>query len=158
MKPVLLTTRFDDKTWAENAQYRGQYCIKAQQCMYAAPKEITTAVELDAKCYVLELNNTKNQLEGIGFIVNRPNYGRNIYAVSDYNRCYYLGHYHVDRALIQRWLPELLALVDKALFCNRKHLKRGLGITLVSQAWLDMQGLPHLLEEIRALFRWLFEP
>lgn len=157
MNPVLLTTRFNDRTWAENAAYRDKYCVKARQCMYAAPKEISTAIELDTKCYVLELNNSSNRLEGIGFIVNRPNYGRTIYADGDYNRCYYFGHYYVNRALIKRWLPELLSTAEKALFHNKNHLKRGLGITAVSNAWLAAQNLSSFLDEIRTLFRWIFE-
>ena len=64
----LATTRFDDKTWNENMKYRNS--INNTGCLYNVPRRISANINPDIPIYCIEMNNTKNQIEGIGLIKN----------------------------------------------------------------------------------------
>ena len=64
----IVSTRFNDVTWQENLDYRTKHNI---ECIYGTPLELHQSICLDTNVFVLEMNNSKNKIEGIGLIRNK---------------------------------------------------------------------------------------
>ena len=132
----LVSTRFNDETWCENIQYRNKYNIK---CIYGSPLEFTKRICIDANVFVLEMNNSKNQLEGIGLIKNRPYLEKyyKIYQDGNYNRYIYKSNYHINREQLLKLNEDLVRMFDYILFKEKTHLKRGSGFTSIPEKLLN---------------------
>ena len=92
------TTRFSNNTWKENTEWREKH--KWKGCIYGLNKRMPHTVPKNALIYVLEMNNDKNEIEGIGLIRNYINYKyrANIYkSDTNYNRFIYNSNYHIDK-------------------------------------------------------------
>ena len=128
---ILASTRFNDDTWNENVDYRFKH--KMEGCIYGVPQEITKKIDHHGILLVVEMNNTKNRIEGIGLIQNKIQLDKyfRIYNTCDYNRYIYKSNYRVDREEIMRYNALLVNLLDYILFKERTHLKRGSGITVI---------------------------
>ena len=75
----LAVTRFNDQTWKENVMYRNSR--QNNGCIYNSPRRISPLIYPDTVIFVIEMNNQKNQIEGI-IKINRnsldcKNQGRN---------------------------------------------------------------------------------
>ena len=95
-KHYLMTTRFNDKSHGEMLTYCNK--IKGLKCIYGVPKEISGCVVKDAIMFVLEMNNERDHVEGIGMVKNTAfpsRYG--VYEDGNYNRFSYLGKARIDR-------------------------------------------------------------
>ena len=66
---MLSTTRFNNLTWKENCTYREKHKLKGP--IYCAPMKMSETIIIDSLIFVVEMNNEKNQIEGIGLIKNR---------------------------------------------------------------------------------------
>jgi len=132
----LVSTRFNDETWYENIQYRNKYNIK---CIYGSPLEFTKRICIDANVFVLEMNNSKNQLQGIGLIKNRPYLEKyyKIYQDGNYNRYIYKSKYHINREQLLKLNEDLVRIFDYILFKEKTHLKRGSGFTSIPEKLLN---------------------
>lgn len=79
------------------------------------------------------MNNSTNQLNGIGLIrnsliVDKP---YNIYDDDNYNRFIYKGDLWISRETILEQDSDILILIENILFKGKSHLKRqGGGILL----------------------------
>jgi len=127
----LMTSRFSTETYEQNMLIKKAYNI---QCIYGTPTEISKLIPKRNILFILEMNNTKNRIEGIGLIVNKviisdPRYC--IYKNGNYNRYTYKGRYRLSRDMIERYNSGLLEVFDYILFKEKTHLKRGSGFTKI---------------------------
>jgi hypothetical protein len=128
LKHTLATTRFNNLTWEENSKMRQNN--PNTKCIYAAPIQIAAKVRPDSNVFVLEMNNDKDQLMGIGLIKNHPAIGKyTVHSVQNYNRFVYIGKWRIDREDMNAEESEVLRLLEAICFRGVCHSKRGQGIT-----------------------------
>jgi len=128
-KHYLMTTRFNDKSHGEMLTYCNK--IKGLKCIYGVPKEISGCVVKDAIMFVLEMNNERDHIEGIGMVKNTAfpsRYG--VYEDGNYNRFSYLGKARIDRCDMTEEEDAILTALDIICFKGKCHLKRSHGITI----------------------------
>lgn len=133
----LATTRFTDATWQENCDFRKSSPCKSLGCIYATPFLMDARVEKRSRVYVIEMNNSQNQILGIGLVRNCPIAQKyRVYSNEDYNRYVFLGKYRLDRSQITD--ETLLKKLEAFCFHGKGHQKRLRGITRISsQKWLE---------------------
>jgi len=127
----ICVTRFNEATFKENRLW-----IKKNNsslgCIYGLPVKISDTLDPDSQLIVLEMNNTKNIIEGIGIIKN--NLAREnrkyykIYADNNYNRFIYKSNYRIDRKNFTSYESEIITFLEDYLFKSAYHCKRGQGI------------------------------
>jgi hypothetical protein len=95
-------------------------------------------VSLNTGVFVIEMNNSKNKIEGVGFIKNRPCGDRyyRIYSDGNYNRYVYKGNYYLNREILLEKNEKLVNILDYILFKEKTHLKRGSGFTSIPEKLL----------------------
>ncbi len=132
------TTRFTNKTFKENKQWRKKH--NWEGCIYGTGIPIAKTpywrrIDRDEKIFILEMNNETNKIEGIGYIMNhiRHDFDAQIYKDKSYNRYIYRSNHRLDRAQIKN--TKLLEFLEYILFNGKGHLKRGQGITLIETKW-----------------------
>jgi len=144
---TILTTRFNNDTWRENNDYRIKNNIP---CIYCVPQKIKDSIEANSIVFVFEMNNSINQIEGIGLIRNILTNDKQprIYQEGNFNRFCYLGKYHISREQIERKYSYLwLEKIEYILFKGREHLKRGGGMTSLTDKILKKKT-----DKIKKLF------
>jgi len=126
---TILTTRFTDETFEENMIYRQLHNDIA--CIYGSPQPMPPHVLYRSLNYVIEMNNTKNRVEGIGLIRNIPDdpHKTLVYNNCNFNRYVFTGNYRLEREEIPN---ELLSILDVILFTGKTHMKRGAGFTTLT--------------------------
>lgn len=123
IKNILTTTRFNNVTWAENESYRKRY--PELGCIYATPVRNSEQIADDAIIIVLEMNNDKNQIIGIGMIRNHVYIKKyRVYSNENYNRYAYLGKHRIDRAEMTEKEEEIMKVFDILCFTGPRHMKR----------------------------------
>jgi hypothetical protein len=148
----LLTTRFNETTWSENTAYRTK---KGVACIYSLRQAISEKIPLGEDVIVIEMNNSANRVEGFGLMRNMPeSTRRKIYEDRNYNRFCYRGKHYVDRETAIQENPVLVETLDTILFRGKSHMKRGIGMTSLTQKILNRHHLllPHIEQDIRGLF------
>jgi len=133
MKMVkLVSTRFTNDTLQENREYKAKHMVC---CIYGSPQEFSPKILYHDVVFVVEMNNDKNQIEGIGLIRNIPYRDKyyNIYKDGNYNRYIYKSNYFIERDTIVRYNPMLATALDYVLFKEKTHLKRGSGFTTIPE-------------------------
>ena len=65
---TIVTTRFNNDTLETNYSYRRKY---GYPCIYCCPSELSPKISYNTPLFVIEMNNQKNQIEGIGLIKNK---------------------------------------------------------------------------------------
>lgn len=132
----IVTTRFSNNTWKENMDY----LVKNKDicCIYGSPQEMSPKILYDSIVFVIEMNNTINQIEGIGLVKNRPFVDKyySIYSEGNYNRFVYKSNYRIDRESILRVDPMIVDILEYVVFKEKSHLKRGSGFTTITQELL----------------------
>ena len=123
-----MVTRFNNNTWRENILWRERNNHKG--CIYNCPVYIKDIIPLMTVIYVIEMNNERNKIMGIGRIINKvyTNQQYKIYEDQNYNRFTYKGKKRLDRDDIPQ---DLLEKIETRLFTTKSHLKRGQGISQV---------------------------
>ena len=127
---VVATTRFSDKTYQENSNYRQK--ISHNGPLYGTPMKMKERIPLESYVYVIEMNNTTNKIQGIGLIVNRHVVDKNyrIYDDMDYNRYIYKGNKRLDVTKISDdYNKKVIFVLEQLLFKGERHCKRAQGIT-----------------------------
>lgn len=128
LKHTLATTRFNDFTWEENCKMRQLNPVA--KCIYAAPIQITSRIRFDSNVFVIEMNNQKDQITGIGLIKNHPVAGKyTVHSIPNYNRFVYIGKWRIDREDMTENELDILRLLEAICFRGTNHSKRGQGIT-----------------------------
>jgi len=100
--------------------------------------KIKEKIPLHSYVYVIEMNNDKNKIEGIGLIKNERKLDKNyrIYKNMDYNRYVYTGEKYLPMAQItDEYYQKVVTVMERLLFKGDRHCKRGQGITQLPQ-WI----------------------
>ena len=122
----ILTIRFNNETWEENCRYRENKPTVG--CIYGSPSILNLNCNVDSLLFVVEMNNSSNQIEGIGLIQNRAyisDIHSFVYKTKTYNRYIYKGSVRISREIIEKYNKNLLEVLDYILFKEKTHLKRG---------------------------------
>jgi hypothetical protein len=116
----------------KNNKENNQENNNVKGCIYGTPVKIKTSILPDITLLVIEMNNTKNKIEGIGIIKNnlmpenRKYY--KIYSDNNYNRFIYKSNFRIDKDDFTANEKEVLTLLEHFLFKTPYHCKRGQGI------------------------------
>ena len=126
---IIGTTRFNTTTWNENRLWREKNCHTG--CAYGVMKTIGVNIPLNSGVFVLEMNNSTNEIMGVGLITNCPDPPENVRVYRDYNYCCYLykGKFRIDRSELSEREKIIFQIFEYLVFANKTHLKRGQGIT-----------------------------
>jgi hypothetical protein len=127
---TLVTTRFNNATWAANKAVRDRN--PAVKTVYACMRPLPANIPADINLFVLEMNNSTNQLLGIGLVRNRPVLGK--YAIHhdpqyQFNQYVFLGKMRIDRTEMDASEQEFLRLLEGLCFFGSMHSKRGSDMT-----------------------------
>lgn len=125
----VLTTRFNNATFAENAKWRER--SQHPGCVYCSPVAMPKAVPADAIILMIEMNNEQNQIAGFGMLVNKRKTGNLIYADRNYNRYVYTGDIRADRDWLLSANQHLIEKLEHLIFRGKDHIKRGVGFTSI---------------------------
>lgn len=126
----ILTTRFNDITFKNNCQYRKEHPDIG--CIYGSPLPLNEKIQVDSLCFMIEMNNEKNRIEGIGLIRNRYRNEQDLYSCHNYNRYVYRGKYRLDSSILERYNVELVDLLNTLLFKGKSNMKRSSGISRIT--------------------------
>jgi hypothetical protein len=155
----LACTRFTTSTYQENREYRRKH---NEAVIYGISIPIRDIYPLGCLLFVVEMNNTTNCIEGIGFIRNRRLYDKRyvIYNNPEYNRYIYRGTYWLSRGQISEYSPEILGIFETILFKGKTHLKRRFGINVLTDYLFLRWNFCYetTKQTIRLLFRHYFKP
>jgi hypothetical protein len=129
---TFLTTRFTTETLAENLRYRDTH---QEVCIYGLGVPISDK-HPHTPLYVLEMNNSTNELVGIGIITKKIYPRVQIYQNPYYNRYIYKGNHYIPASELPQDIREEL---ETKLFKGRSHLKRGKSMTQFPSKWLKKE-------------------
>ena len=98
----ITTTRFNSDTYKENRTWRKKHNIEG--CIYGTPIKMSPLIPLHANTFIIEMNNSNNKINGIGFLLNRPYLKEQIkiYKDNNYNRYIYRGMFRIYRHYIKK--------------------------------------------------------
>jgi len=125
------TVRFNSDTWEENQRWRSENNWNG--CIYGLDKQIPDKVPYGSSIYIIEMNNTTNQIMGIGkikYIFLSENRAK-IYKNDNYNRFIYKSNYRIDREQLLQINPEMIEDIEQILFKGSRHFKRGHGVIII---------------------------
>lgn len=150
---TIATDRFNNETWESSKLYRLR---KGFACIYAPPCRISSSIDINSPIFVIEMNNSINQIIGIGLIKNKVITDK-VYKVqpdSNYNRYIYIGDYHISREILEHYNPHLVFVLEEILFKGYTHSKRGAGITKLPEKVLKLEICKEIdiKKEIRDIF------
>lgn len=117
----ILTTRFNDETYAENQRFRERTGIK---CIYSEQKAISNYLP-ECQYFVIEMNNSSNKIMGIGVIENKLQEKMKVYE-NPYHRYVYKGDMHIPISSIN---PQIVEELENILFYGKGHSKRNSSIS-----------------------------
>lgn len=123
----ICVTRFNNYTFNENKNFREKYNIK---CIYSSPVKITQNILPNEDLIILEMNNSTNEIEGIGIIKNKLYIKEKcrIYSDKNYNRYTYKSNFRIDKNEFKDYEKLILCNLQELLFKSAYHCKRGQGI------------------------------
>lgn len=144
-------TRFNNKTYDENARYRLEH---DETVIYGSTLKIREKYPVGCLIFVAEMNNEKNQIEAISLIQNSLVLDKKykIYENNEYNAYIYRGKYRLTRAQLLSFNHEIVDILDNALFKGKSHLKCRIGITIITEKLLnhwnfDLQILKNMIKD-----------
>lgn len=150
---MLASARFNSKTFHEKETY---LVDKELVCIYGTQNKIKASVALDSLLFVVEMNNEKNQIMGVGLIRNLISPDRHfIYEDQNYNRYAYTGQYRITREEMEESDKDVVDVLDLILFKGYTHIKRHSGITIIPPKLLKddrVRGID-LTERIKDIFK-----
>jgi len=134
----VVTGRFNNETLETNYAYRRKYNFA---CMYCCPQELSPKIYYNTPVFVIEMNNPKNQIEGIGLIRNKceTNKYYKVHSDGNTNRYTYIGKHFIDRETLDDYNAELVYVLEEILFKGYTHSKRGSGLTLIPEKVLKSE-------------------
>ena len=65
---TVVTGRYNNETWKATVSYRER---KKIPCIYATPHKLSESIDINSPVFVIEMNNSINQIMGIGLIKNK---------------------------------------------------------------------------------------
>jgi hypothetical protein len=127
LKQHIVTTRFNDTTWKENADYRKSH--SSFGCIYGVPDQVCGNFKEKSIMFVLEMNNSINRIMGIGMVANICHVKKyRIYEDDNYNRYAYVGKYRIDRTTVSDNDEIIFQVLDHLCFMGSGHQKKLTGI------------------------------
>ena len=125
------TTRFNNETWDENTQWRTTN--NWHGCVYGLQKKISDDISIDSPIFVLEMQNDKNNVVGVGLIYKKLVLSKRPKIYKDYNYNFYVyrSKYRIDRSELTDKELKIFKMCDILLFKGATHVKRGQGIIRV---------------------------
>ena len=125
------SVRFNTETWNENCLWRQQNNWKG--CIYGIDKQIPDKVAYGSTIHIIEMNNSTNQIMGIGKIkyIYKSENRVKLYKDENYNRFVYKSIYRIDREDLLRSNSSLIIDMEKTLFKGSRHFKRGHGVIII---------------------------
>jgi hypothetical protein len=131
----LVTARYNNVTHKELVEYKKKRNIDG--CLFNVPREMPEGVMREGKVFVFEMNNDRNQIMGIGYLLNRIRYDKyyKVHSDMNYNRCSYVGKYHVSREKILECEEhkDVLEIIENIVFRGKNHIKRGQGFISIPE-------------------------
>lgn len=156
MRHFIMTSRFNNSTMEENERFRSSQ--PKIGCIYCSPSPVSIRIPHESIMFVLEMNNDKNEITGIGMVMNKPRINKySVYNNGNYNRYSFVGNYRIDRTDMSEDENLILRVFDILCFTGNRHMKRGQGLTMFP---VDMLYKCHkkvdLIEFIRNMFKTRF--
>ena len=153
LKNYILTTRFNNSTWDENQSFVSKN--ENVGCIYCAPNALSGLIPTDTKVFVLEMNNEKNRIMGIGLVKNHPRIQKyNVYSNGNYNRYSYIGKYRIDRTEMSEQEEKVMKALDILCFTGNRHMKRGQGLKMFPlEILFDIHSHFDLVIYIKEMFK-----
>ena len=153
----LTATRFNNDTWDQNCLYREKKNIKG--CIYGVPKRISEDTILNSEIIVIEMNNDRNHIMGIGIVRNylRMDKHFRVYSDGNYNRFTYQSNIRIDRDDFTEKEMILIEAIEQLVFYGSTHIKRGQGISKIPDKLLGDKK-KKLIKKICKLFVKRFIP
>jgi hypothetical protein len=155
----LMITIFSETTYKKNKEFCQKEGIK---CLYSSSFPITPQIPKKKGLFVLEADNTNNQICGIGFVKNITK-TRTIYnddELQKYNGYVYVGKKHIFKTDFENENNKdfilLFKLLEQLCFYGKTHLKRLNGIQRFPNKWLNNlkdYANYNLVEKIIELFK-----
>jgi hypothetical protein len=128
--------------------------------MYCCPSELSPKIPYNTPLFVIEMNNQKNKIEGIGLIKNKfeTNKYYKVHTDGNINRYTYIGKYFIDRETLDDYNAELVYVLDEILFKGYTHSKRGSGITTIPEKVLKSEVCEgvNIKKDIKDIFIYHF--
>jgi hypothetical protein len=128
--------------------------------MYCCPSELSPKIPYNTPLFVIEMNNQKNKIEGIGLIKNKfeTNKYYKVHTDGNTNRYTYIGKYFIDRETLDDYNAELVYVLDEILFKGYTHSKRGSGITTIPEKVLKSEVCEgvNIKKDIKDIFIYHF--
>ena len=141
------TVRFTDETYKKNLAWKRKKGWEGS--CYGFDKPIPSSINIGESVYIIEMNNTKNKIMGIGFIKNiylAQNRSR-IYENQSYNRYVFKSDKHISINEILKKEDKnktIIEFLENILFYGGgergKHFKRGSGCSVLSYDRIATQG------------------
>jgi len=155
---TVVTGRYNNETWEATVNYRNR---KKLSCIYAPPYRLAETIDINSPVFVIEMNNSTNQIMGIGLIKNKLVTDKvyKVQADSNCNRYIYIGEYHISREVLDDYNPFLVYVLDEILFKGYTHSKRGSGLTKIPEKVLKLdvcEGID-IKKEIKEIFVYHFK-
>ena len=145
----IMTTRFSDYGFRENSYWREDRGMRG--CIYGTPKMVSSKIQEGVSMFIIEMNNDRNRIEGVGFVVNRPcedNYRRRIHGNQNLNRYTYEGEYRLDKSqVVEEYHKKVIWVLEMLLFKGAKHSKRSIGVTRLPE-WLKYNRFEYNFGEV----------
>jgi hypothetical protein len=152
MLPFLASTRFTDETYAQNTLYRETHSLR--EYIYCQRKRIKTSIPLNSLLYIVEMNNSTNQILGVGliknFIVTDKFY--KVYSSTDFNLYTYKTLYRLDREELVGYNSDLVCALETICFKGKTHLKRIPGISIIPDKLLQVFSHISFVRELNQAF------
>jgi hypothetical protein len=155
---TIVTGRYNNETWEASIRYREK---KKFACIYAPPFKLAENIDINSPVFVIEMNNSKNQIMGIGLIKNKLVTDK-VYKVQEdtnCNRYIYIGEYHISREILESYNPFIIYVLDEILFKGYTHSKRGSGLTKIPEKVLKLDICEDIdiKKEIKNIFIYHFK-
>jgi len=153
MRHFIMTSRFNNSTMEENERFRSSQ--PKIGCIYCSPSPVSIRIPHESIMFVLEMNNDKNEITGIGMVMNKPRINKySVYNNGNYNRYSFVGNYRIDRTDMSEDENLILRVFDILCFTGNRHMKRGQGLSMFP---VDMLYRCHkkldLIDYIRNMFK-----
>ena len=152
----LACTRFTNNTYLENQTFRTLHGVTV---VYGCSIAIRQTYS-NARMFVLEMNNDTNRIEGVGFIKATPYYRKSLHIHENtvFNQVAYVGFYWWSREHFLNSNHEpMLCELEKLLFTGKSHMKRHIGITVLTDKQFTRSTLITLRGVLKVLKRVLKE-
>ena len=151
------TTRFNSQTYKELCDFKERTNYKGS--LYNTSVRMSETISPDKYLIVLEMNNTRNKIMGLGLIKNKvykDTRFKDIYEDEQLNRNTYRSKFHVNfyegggidaENILEEWEKKYIEEeFERRIFYGKANMKRGHSFTRVPRKWLTQRHKVFLVE------------